>query len=455
MSLNRKIGLVTGTATAAFAGLAFAGGNIPSNDTNARIQALEQQIAELKAQQSGNWLTDERAEEIRALVQEVVSDANGRTSLLANGGGAGYDNGFYISSDDGSFKLNLNALSQFRAVWNSRDNSGGDNSIFGFENSRTRLDFNGNLFGNDFTYRIQGDFMYSGGGFTLLDAWGRYQVNDNMGVSWGQFKAPFLREELLYEGNLQTVDRSYVHALTTAGYTQGVQVDYSANDNLRFMAAFTDGTTLSVTGPNGSLANSAALASGGTEYAFTGRAEWLVAGEQGFSQFDDLSSWSDDQYGTLLGGAVHWQDGEYGTTATETQAFMWTVDCQTEFGGANIFASFTGTHTDTNSPSATDVDQYGAVVQGGAFLDPDRIEVFGRWEWYDFDDALASARDNEINIFTAGVNVYWQGHDKKWTTDLVYANDGIPASAGNLGLLADAAGEDGQIALRSQVQFHF
>ena len=455
MNLNKKIGLVAGAASAAVAGMAVSGEKSPKNHTDARIVALENQINTLMEETDRTWLTDERAEEIRALVQETIDDASTRTSLLANGGSAGWDDGFYLQSDDGAFKLKIGALSQFRAVWNSRDDSGDDDSIFGFENSRTRLNFAGNLFGQDFTYRIQGDFKFSTGNFTLLDAWGHYKLNDTWGVVWGQMKAPFLREEILENSTFQFVDRSYVHALTTAGYTQGVALDWHSGDNFRGWFAFTDGLSASVTGPNADLKNTSALASGGNEYALTARAEWLVSGEQGWGQFEDFASWSDDAYGQLLGGAIHFQESESGTTAAELEVLTWTVDSMTELGGANIFASLTGVHTDSSDNAVPRYDQYGLVVQGGAFLDPDKIELVGRWEYYDFDDALSTGCDDEINLLTFGVNVYWHGHAKKWTTDVIWANDSIPASAENLGILADAADQDGQVVLRSQVQFKF
>jgi len=459
MNCGKCIGL--SAAAIAVAGQGFAGSNVPSNQVDARISALEQEIASLKAEAGSNWLNDERAEEIRALVSEVMGDASNRTSLLAGGGHAGWDNGFYLSNDDGSFTLHVHGLAQFRAMYNSRDgrdtDSGPslDSSIFGFENSRTRLDFSGNLFGNDFTYRIQGDFWSDGGAFTLLDAWGRYQLNDNSGVGWGQMKAPFLREEMMEEKYIQTVDRSYVHALTTAGYTQGVWLDYNNNENFRAWFAFTDGATVSTTGVNTDGSNVPALAAGGNEFALTARGEFLVAGSQGFDQFNDFASWSDDEYGTTIGGAVHWQKSEFGTAAMETEVLGWTFDSQTELGGANIFASVTGLHADPNGAGTPTLDQLGIVVQGGVFLQPDEFEIFGRWEYYDFDGAFGSSVDDEVNLFTIGANWYWEGHDKKWTTDVVFAGDTIPASASNLGLLVDDTDQDGQFVVRSQVQFAF
>ncbi len=456
MSLNKKMGMVATTATFAVAGFAVAGGNTPVNGTDARIAALEQQIRDLQHDSGQNWLSEARAEEIRAMVEDVSFDASRRSSLLSGSGSAGHgSNGFFISNDDGSFTLNIGLLAQFRAVWNNRDDSGSDDSIFGFDNPRTDIDFSGNLFGSDFTYYVRASFDYDGSGINLREALGHYQINENMGVAWGQLKAPFLKEEMMSAGNQLAAERSYINELTTAGLTQGVQLDFGGGDGTwRAFAAFTDGFAPSMTGTNGELANTSATASGGTEYAFTGRFEWMVAGEQGWGQFDDFTSWSDDAYGTVIGGAIHFQDSESGTSADETEALAWTIDAQVEGGGWNFFAAVTGTSAEENAGSG-DWDQFGLVVQGGVFLKPDEFELFGRWGYYDFDDALGSSFDDEINLLTFGANWYWEGQDKKWTTDVVWSGDRIPDSATNLGILADAADQDGQFVLRSQVQFAF
>ena len=50
-----------------------------------------------------NWMTEERAEEVRSLVRDVLADADTRASLLQSGMTAGYDDGFMIGSTDGNF----------------------------------------------------------------------------------------------------------------------------------------------------------------------------------------------------------------------------------------------------------------------------------------------------------------------------------------------------------------
>jgi hypothetical protein len=299
---------------------------------------------------------------------------------------------------------------------------------------------------------IKGDFM-STGGFTLLDCYGQYQMNEDWYVRWGQFKDPFTAEFQFDPGRLQTVDYSWLDSLTGNGYVQGVMAGWDS-DNFRVSGAFSDGATIAVTGPNGSLANTPALAAGGNEFAASARAEMIVAGETDWDRFSDMESWAGEEYSVKVGGALHWQDAEYGTGgAPEVAFFGWTADAHAEFGGANVFAAVSGISTDTNAAGATEFDQFGFLVQGGIFLTEDELEAFGRYEFYDFDGAVAG--DDSISMVTLGLNCFWQGHAKKWTNDIVWALDGIPASAANagIGILGDAGNQEDQIALRSQVTF--
>ena len=459
---NHQLIVGVASAAAAVAGVSLAGDNTPSNDTDARIAALEQQISELKTERNANWLTDDRAEEIRALVDEAVNDANGRRSLLANGGSAGWDNGFYLMSDDGSFKLKIEGQVQTRLVINEADerstSGDDDDSINGFEIRRAKLGFGGNLFGQDFTYKVKGAFNRNGGDFELEDAWGAYRFSDTSQIKWGQFKAPFLREELTSSSRLLAVDRAYATEQTTGNFTQGVQWNLDMSDDFRVMFGPNDGWDISLTAPNSGYSNTRFMDSD-TELAFTARAEWKNG--ESWKQFKDYQSWSDDEFGMLIGGAIHWQKSERDDLSgafidDEVDWFVWTIDAAFEFGGSHVEGWVVGQHSDTATPGAIDQDQYAWGVQGGFFVTPDEFELFARWDRFDWDSAQPSSFDSEIDMFTFGFNWFWEGHAKKWTTDLIYVDGALPYGNSDLGLLSDSNPEnDDQVVIRSQLQFLF
>ena len=75
MSLTTRFGLVAGTTALAIAGTAF-GGAESDNDALSQIAELKRELAELKQQDSQDWLTEQRASEIRGIVQDVLADAH-------------------------------------------------------------------------------------------------------------------------------------------------------------------------------------------------------------------------------------------------------------------------------------------------------------------------------------------------------------------------------------------
>ena len=141
MSLTTRVGLLAGASAITLTGVSFAG--TPQEDYEARIAELEAKVSELSGD---NWMTEERAEEIRGVVSDVLADADTRASLLNSGMQMGYDNGFMLGSPDGNFSLKLNGHMQVRYVYNLQDGAPGiDTNRAGFENTRTRLIFTGNV----------------------------------------------------------------------------------------------------------------------------------------------------------------------------------------------------------------------------------------------------------------------------------------------------------------------
>ena len=70
------------------------------HEDNARMQS---EIDELRAAGGERWLTEQRADEIRGLVVDVLADADVRASMLQDGLSAGWSEHFYLASPDGRF----------------------------------------------------------------------------------------------------------------------------------------------------------------------------------------------------------------------------------------------------------------------------------------------------------------------------------------------------------------
>lgn len=439
----RITGLMGAALVAAISGYSASAACVAGEDTEARIAAIEAQIARIRAE-SSSWLNREQT---AAFVREALEDSAGRSSLLQGGAVTGFRDGqgFFLSNEDGTFDANFYGYGMFRSVFNSRDSA--DRDTFGFENSATKFGVRGHAGSSDLTYSIQFAFDANTGAAVLEDANVAWRLGQGWSWSWGQVKAPFIREQVMGDIVQLAVDRSYINALTSLGRVQGTWLSYE-NETWRFWAAFSDGNRIpSLAAPHVQSRNTPFNVDG-TEWAFTARAETMIAGDN-WKQFADFTSWSTDEFGALVGGAIHWQDGEYGTAAEETKVLTWTIDAMIEFGGASLSGWVVGIHTSPNATAAPEFDQFGLVVQGGLHLVPDKFEVFARYEWFDF-DGFAGLGD--LSIVTLGFNYYFRKHGWKWTTDWIYAFDHVPTTVGATGLLADGAGEEGQWAIRSQMQ---
>ncbi len=407
-------------------------------ELRALVADLQEQVQMLKAQGSANWLTQQRAAEIRSLVQDVLADADTRANLLQGGMTAGYDRGFFLASADGNYRLNISGRLQFRYVYNNQDNSDDDNR-WGFEMRRTRLQFAGHVINPNWTYQIQGDFNRDGGGFTLLDGVIGHKFENGMTVRVGQFKAPFNREELVSSSRQLAVDRSLVNSRFNVGRAQGIELAAQLGENIRVAGMISDGAR-SLNTPWQAY---------DTEFAITGRVDFLAAGN--FQQFADFSSWDGEEFGLLIGAAAHYQKDEYGTVAgPEVEDFRWTIDGSAKFGNFSLFAAVIGRHL--SADNAADADQYGIVVQGGLFIVPNEWEIFARYEWGDDDTS-----SEDLSVLTGGVTRYWAKHNLKWTTDVGYGLNQVSSgwASSSLGWRADPAGEDGQLVVRSQLQLAF
>ena len=497
MSLTTRVGLLAGASALTLTGASFGSQTATETSTEslrAEIDALRAQVARLSADE--NWLTDQRSQEIRSLVQDVLADADTRASLLQSGMTAGYDDGFVLGSTDGNFSLKMNGVIQFRFVFNNQDNGPGfapgyldipeiydtldafyeaatadgiteaelaviqdeaelylsqfmatpDDNRWGFENTRTRLIFSGNVVSPAWTYFIQGDFDRTGGGFGLLDAYIGHDCGSGWTAMMGQFKAPVLREELVWSWDQLAVERSVVGQFFAAGRVQGIAANYKG-DQFQVTFSYNDGAA---------SANTPALGYD-TEWAFSGRGEVLLAGN--WDQFTDFTSWQGEEFGAMVGFAGHYESAEYGTSAdNELQTFLGTIDASLEFGGANLFGALMYRNLDDDG--FIELDQYGVVIQGGFFLNED-WELFGRYEWADLDIGV-----DDTSIFTIGLTRYWAGNGLKWTTDIGYGLNPVAFPAGNTGYRQDTYAtidedgildtpEDGQVVFRTQLQLTF
>lgn len=479
-------------------------------------RALAGEVQTLRASEGAQWLSEERAAEIRSIVSDTLADSSTRTSLQSVGTTAGWNDGFYMQSADGRFRLEIGGLLQMRYVYSyipdgvsgitlpsgTASASIADNveTRSGFDLPDTQLDFKGYAFGPNFQYRIRGAFsnqdeavvgqnpfgnLGSGSGtFRLLDAYVRVELSDEFSVRAGQFKLPFAREQLVEEQYQLAVDRSVIVDHLGLGRSQGVEGTWSS-DNARAMLAFSNGGTDNIYGilkAVGSEPMGSNYGSDGVDWAVTGRFEWKFAGQ--WKQFNSMTSPPGDEYAMMVGVAAHAQDGDpdNGNSTTTTQPNTWyafTGDVSVMLGGASLFASFSYSNTNSgsafvagsnnfNPPAYFDIGKsecWGVVGQASYYIAP-KWEVFGRMELGNAsvpnignisNPTGTSSLDNGnmLTITTIGLNWYIDGQDLKWSTDFGFAWDSVDGVWYDGAAGWRAAADQSEIVFRSQLQLAF
>lgn len=456
-------------ALAAVGALVVPGISHASDDVRAQLQALQARIeaqeTELRQLRNGNSNADlekRRADEVRQLVHEVLADASTRSAFLQEGVTAGYNRGFFIKSAEGEHELRVGLTSQFRYLFNSQDETAPTQGeeVGGFQFRRTQVDLQGHAFDPRWTYRLRLDAS-NGGGVSAAWAWVGFQLTDELNLRVGQQKASFLREENVGATNQLAIERSYLADYFTTDFSQGLTLTWQ-KDRLKLEGAL----------HNGSYGWRTDFNQERTEFAVTGRAEYLLVAENvrnGWRQFSDFSTASNAQTAVLLGAAFDYEQGARVNNVVGSRApdiLKWTVDASAEIAGWNLFAAVVGQQFSSSDAALDDASQLGVVAQVGYFVVPDKFEVFGRYEYIDFDGTAYRHNGNtasgptaadDLSIITVGGNYYLRGNNLKLSLDVIYALDAVPQANTGQGLLATGAlaSDEKQFAVRSQLQFRF
>jgi phosphate-selective porin len=388
---------------------------------------------------------------VRAIVSEMMADAEARSSLLA-GGDAGHDGKFFIAGD--GFRLNIGGGIQSRYIMDFRDDSNSDDFSNGFQIPRTRLNFSGTV-NKDWAFSVEGEFDTTSeggsGSFKLIEALFGYNFANGWGLYMGELKPPIIREDATSEFKQLAVERAPSTDFMRHDRVKAIWVQHQA-ENWRTWLTFNSGANTDNTDFN---------ASNNADYAFSARFELLFAGK--WEQFADFTSPKGSDFGCMLGLAAHYQ-GEHNTpnpTDVDTKVFLYTADLGVEGDGWNLFGSFIGRNIDQNAlASASDqsFNDFSFVLQGGLMVS-DRWEIFARY------DALIVDSDRNFNSdymswITGGVNCYIAGHAAKFTADAVYSVDETLPDVSALGGFATTQGlqgdtTEGELAIRLQMQLMF
>lgn len=450
----------------------------------------EKKIEELKSENGEVWLTAQRAQQIRGIVADALSDSSTRTSLRTEGATAGYDQGFYLQSADGNYRMNIGGQVQTRFAYayatpssltaEERQNGAGNES--GFELRRVRINFFGHVFDPSWTYRVQfasdRDSQNLNNPFNLEDVFIQKALGEGFFLRAGQWKNFFNYEENTSSRTQQFAERSLVNQYYNTKWIQGILLGWEA-EKLRTYASYNDGganRNLGAIQPDGNV----------TDWAFTGRVEYKLDGEWG--QFKDMQGWRGSPFAAMVGAAVNWQhapgtppagrpsigNGQISPTTTDQLTLLtYTADFNLRGNGWSFWTAFLGNYLydGTSAAEAQGIEgslSYGAVVQGGVFV-ADALELIARYEFLRVNSGQAASDVNSalsrqtLNVATVGFNYYFDKNDVKFTLDAGWAFDSIQFSNGLFGepivgtdwRATDTGTGNGGVVVRAQLQLLF
>lgn len=352
----------------------------------------------------------------------------------------------------GDSSLTLTGYSQFRYELNWRDAGeisdtpgmdGTRDVTQGFTLRRTRLTAQGES--GAISFKLTASFSRNGGDADASDAYVETALADDLSLQVGQFKVPFLKEELTSAKRLLAADRSNTNSVYTLSRSQGVALRRE-RDRSRVSVMLHDGAD----GANVDWYESVA------DFALAARGEWLLVGDS-FRPFREATSPRGTSASLMLGVAGDYESINHapGFMPEESTDFdnvvSGTIDLDYKADGWGLMASGIVRHQWGGMADFTD---FGLVAQGSAYVDED-LELFGRVDVV-FADSDRSAHDPFPGI-TAGFTRYVLGHATKIVTDVQYFPVGTTENSlvgGNtgIGLLVS---EGAQVVGRVQLQVIF
>src|SRR4051812_32698094 len=391
---SRVVAAVAGVFTLSAAAWAVDTTPVQSGQ-DAKIRELEAKVAALESKSLSS-------SEVNATIDSVLKDAEQRSKLLATSGAAeaGYDNGFYIRQGD--FELRPTVWMQFRNVINYREDTAGakDNEfVQGFEIRRARLDLQGHAFANNIQYQFQWEANREGGGVTLLDAWAKWNFNNDWGVKVGQFKDPLTHEKLVSASRQLAADRTMVDNILGGSLYDRVQgvtaiyggADPTKNNPLNVEFGLTDG------GPS----KNTNFTKHGFDFGLVARAEYKLMGD--WRDYRDFTAKGTSKDLFVVGGALDWSQ------AGNANLVLGTVDAQWEnTAGLGVYGAILFGHRDQEFTGTDDSTDWGLLIQAGYMLNKS-WEAFGRLDMTMFDNDVVFAGGGSEDTFyeiTVGANYY-------------------------------------------------
>lgn len=167
---------------------------------------------------------------MKIFIATSLASASGETDLHVNNSKSRYKpgTGLVFESNDGDFVMATRLRAQMRYTLSEES----EELSHGFQLRRARVQFKGNVFGEDNRYKFElavspRDIGLKPGTISkspLLDWYFQFEQLRDLTLRVGQYKVPYSRERVVSSGNLQMVDRSLTNGEFTMDRDLGFDV---------------------------------------------------------------------------------------------------------------------------------------------------------------------------------------------------------------------------------------
>jgi len=342
--------------------------------------------------------------------------------------------GLTATAADGVSKLKIGGYGQLIYRYTDFDAPGKD-AKSDFDIRRFKLQVQGNVFSENFGYKLQGDVS---SGWRTEDVFINYKFAPILTLQAGQFKPPQARQELTSAARQLFPERSLANDTFNLGRDQGVQAAGSFAEKLvQYRLGIFNGN-----GPN--------TGNPDNNHMITGR---IDVDPLGAYKMDEAGSTSDKPL-INVGGAFAWEKvseadvgGAFGTdndvmdvalgldslnaagfTASYGDDLTWllyTLNLNATWMGATFAAEYYNLNADPQIGDDWEADGY--YVQAGYQVIPNKLELGVRYSAIESTDANASASFDK-NETQFGANYYFAKHDLKLQSDITLVEDNLAAN---------------------------
>lgn len=320
-----------------------------------------------------------------------------------------WNKGTRLEFPDTGFTARINTQIQSRYTFTDADEDAGKENTSSFSLRRARLIVSGTALNNEFSYKLQGDFV----GNTeddgtkspeLRDAYLQWNACDEQGgVRFGQFKTQISRQFNTDSYALQFPDRSVVSEFYDLDRQVGAMAFGNWMDgNLNGSAAIFNGQSdgEGINQPGRDTKHTGVLAVRGN-----------VLGKMNAYEEGDID-WTEDP-AVNVGAAYAYSDGsnDLGGGVQDVDSHDVSIDANFKWQGWSAHGEFF--NKSTRPDVGEKAEPTGFYAQGGYFVMPKKLEIGARYAYLDCDDGKASGACSgldKVNEVGATINYYFWKH---------------------------------------------